>query len=129
MLNCTEHKNTKLMHLRHPKQQQSKQSNSNIQLNIKKKKKVSIDRQTDTHTHTHTHTLSLSLSSVIIIKVMKDAIQNVLQSPHCAMNCLQHVRSSGPGAIVCKSRAAHRAVIMCNMLCYVPHGTKGQLSN
>ena len=30
-----------------------------------------------------------------------------LQSPHCAANCLQHVRSSGPGTIVCKSRATH----------------------
>ena len=28
-----------------------------------------------------------------------------LQSPHCATNCLQHIRSSGPGAIVCKSCA------------------------
>ena len=28
-----------------------------------------------------------------------------LQSPHCSANCLQHVHSNGPGAIVCKSRA------------------------
>ena len=59
---------------------------------------------------------------------LKGAIQDFLQSPHCAANCLQHICSSGPGAIVCKSRAAHRALIMCNMLCYMPHGTKGQLS-
>ena len=39
------------------------------------------------------------------------------QSLHCAANCFQHVRSSAPGAIVCKSRAAHRALIMCNMSC------------
>ena len=51
-----------------------------------------------------------------------------LQSPHCTANCLQHIRSSGPGAIVCKSRATHRALITCNMSCYVPRGTKGQLS-
>ena len=51
-----------------------------------------------------------------------------LQSPHSATNCLQHARSSGPGAIVCKSRATHRVLITCNMLCYVPLGTKGQLS-
>ena len=38
-------------------------------------------------------------------------------SPHNAANCLQHVRSSGPGAIVCKSRATHRALIMCK--CHV----------
>ena len=51
-----------------------------------------------------------------------------LQSPHCTMNCLQHVRSSGPGAIVCNSRATHRALITCNMSCYVARGSKGQLS-
>ena len=38
-----------------------------------------------------------------------------LQSPHCAANCLQHVHSSGPGAIECKSRGTHRALITCNM--------------
>ena len=38
-----------------------------------------------------------------------------LQSPHCAANCLQQVRSSGPGAIVSKSRATHRALITCNL--------------
>ena len=27
---------------------------------------------------------------------------------------------NGPGAIVCKSRATHRALITCNMSCYVP---------
>ena len=43
------------------------------------------------------------------------------QSPSCAVNHLQHVRSSGPGAIVCKSRATHRALITCNMsfMCHV----------
>ena len=47
----------------------------------------------------------------------KGAIRDVLQSPHSAANCLQHVRSSGPGAIVCKSRATHRALITCK--CHV----------
>ena len=51
-----------------------------------------------------------------------------LQSPHFAENRLQHVRSSGPGAIVCKSHVTHRALIMCNMSCYVPRGMEGQLS-
>ena len=37
-----------------------------------------------------------------------------LQSPHCDANCLQHVRSSGQGATVCKSRATHRTLITCN---------------
>ena len=31
-----------------------------------------------------------------------------LQSPYSTANCLQHVRSSGPGAIVCKSCATQR---------------------
>ena len=65
---------------------------------------------------------------IVIIISFKGAIQDFLQSPHSAANCLQHVHSSGPGAIVCKSRATHRAFITCNMSCYVPLGTKGQLS-
>ena len=48
-----------------------------------------------------------------------------LRSPHCAANSLQHVPSSGPGAIKCKSLATHRALII---TCCVPLGTKGQLS-
>ena len=54
---------------------------------------------------------------IIIIVALKGAIPDFLQSPHCAANCLQHVRSSGPDAIECKSRAAHRALITCNMYC------------
>ena len=42
----------------------------------------------------------------------------LLQSPHCPANCLQHVRSSGQAAVVCKSRAiTHRTLITCNMSC------------
>ena len=65
---------------------------------------------------------------IIIIISIKGAIRDFLQSPHCAANRLQHVRSSGLGAIMCKSRATHQALITCNMSCYVPRGTKGQLS-
>ena len=65
---------------------------------------------------------------IIIIIAFKGAIWDFLQSPHSAANCLQHARSSGPGAIVCKSRATHRVLITCNMSCYMPLGTKGQLS-
>ena len=54
---------------------------------------------------------------IIIIITFKGAIQDFLQSPHSAANCLQHARLSGPGTIVCKSRATHRALIMCNMSC------------
>ena len=65
---------------------------------------------------------------IIIIIAFKDAIRDFLQSPHCAANRLQYVRSSGPGAIVCKSCVTHPALITGNMSRYVPLGTKGQLS-
>ena len=41
------------------------------------------------------------------------------QSPNCAANCLQHIRSSGPGAIMFRSRATHWMFIsyICNMPC------------
>ena len=54
---------------------------------------------------------------IIIIIAFKGAIRDLLQSPHSAANCLQHVRSSGPSAIVYKSRATHRALISCK--CHV----------
>ena len=57
--------------------------------------------------------LLLLLLLVIIIIALKGAIRDFLQSSHSAANCLQRVRSSGPGAIVWKSRATHRAVITC----------------
>ena len=41
----------------------------------------------------------------------------LLQPPHCAANCLQHVCSSGLGAIMCKSCATHRTLITCNLQC------------
>ena len=55
---------------------------------------------------------------VIIIIAFKGAVRDFSQSPHSAAKRLQHARSSGPGAIVCKSRATHRALITCNMSCY-----------
>ena len=42
----------------------------------------------------------------LILIAFQGTIRDFLQSPHCAANRLQHVRSSGPGAIVCKSRAS-----------------------
>ena len=63
----------------------------------------------------------------IAIVALKGTIRDFLQSPHCAINCLQHVHLCGPGAIVCKLCATHRALITCNMSCYVPCGIKGQL--
>ena len=41
----------------------------------------------------------------------------LLRSPHCAAKCLQHVSSSGPGAIVCKSLSTYRALITCKLQC------------
>ena len=35
---------------------------------------------------------------IIIIIAFKGAIRDFLHSPHSAVNCLQHIRSSGPGA-------------------------------
>ena len=52
---------------------------------------------------------------IITIMTLKGAIYDFLQSPHCAANCLQHVRSGGQGAVVCDSRATHRARITFNM--------------
>ena len=71
--------------------------------------------------------VDILITIIIIIIALNGAIQDFWQSPLCSANCLQHARSSGPGAIVCKSRATHRALITCNMCC-VPRGTKGQLN-
>ena len=54
---------------------------------------------------------------IIIIIRFKGSIRDFLQSPHSAANCLRHVRSSGQGTIVCKSRATHTALITCK--CHV----------
>ena len=54
---------------------------------------------------------------IIIIIAFKGAIRDFLQSPHSAANCLQHIRSRGPGAIVYKSRVTHPALITCK--CHV----------
>ena len=58
-------------------------------------------------------TLTSKNNNNILIIAFKGAIRDFLQSPHSAANCLQHARSSGPGAIVCKSCATHRALITC----------------
>ena len=55
------------------------------------------------------------------------AIGYFSQSPHCVVKCLQHVRSSGHGAIVRKSRATHRTIIKCNMSCVTWYKGTAQL--
>ena len=57
------------------------------------------------------HMMIIIIIIIIIIIAFKGAIWDFLQSPHSAMNCLQHARSSGLGAIVCKSRATHPALV------------------
>ena len=57
--------------------------------------------------------LEIIIIIIIIIIAFKGAIRDFLQSPHSAANCLQHVRSSGPGTIVCESRATRRALVTC----------------
>ena len=52
---------------------------------------------------------------IIIIIALKGAIRDLLQSPYCAANCLQHVRSSGRGAVMCELHATHRALVTCNV--------------
>ena len=37
---------------------------------------------------------------IMIIIAFRSAIQDFLQSPHCPVNCLQHICSSGLGAVV-----------------------------
>ena len=71
----------------------------------------------------------MMMMMMMMMITFKGAIRDFLQSPHCAANRLQHVRSSGPDAIMCKSHASHRALITCNnMSCYLPRGRKRQLS-
>ena len=64
---------------------------------------------------------------IIIIIAFKGAIRDFLQSPHSAANCLQHVLK-WPGRnrvqITCNTSNAYHVQVSC----YVPLGTKGQLS-
>ena len=59
----------------------------------------------------------ITIIIIIIIIIIIMALKGAIRDFHCAANCLQHVCSSGPGAIVCKSRATHRAFITGNMQC------------
>ena len=49
------------------------------------------------------HSFELRHTEGLLISLFRD---NLLQSPHCAAKCLQNVRSSGPGAIVCKGNTS-----------------------
>ena len=75
-------------------------------------------------------TIMMMMMIIIMMMIMIIIIIIIIRRRRIAFkgaNRLQHVRSSGPGASLCKSRATHRTLIICNS-CYLPHGTKGQLS-
>ena len=81
---------------------------------------------------THAGGRHLSMENVVIIIIiiirrrrrrrrrrriaLKGAIRDFLQSPHCARNYLQHVQSSGPGAIVCKPSVYHVHHAVCHLV-------------
>ena len=70
------------------------------------------------------------ITTIVIVRIIiafKGAIQDFLRSPHSATNHLQHVRCSGPGAIVCKSLAIHPALITCSTLCVTWYAGTAQL--
>ena len=114
----------KYMHIRHSK----KVGVRKIMLKHPIKKKTKNKKQKNPLSNGSTVSLlpwapgALALQIIIIIIIiiiieLAGAIQDFLQSPHCAANCLQHTYSSGLGAIMCKSRAtqiAHHVQITCN---------------
>ena len=53
---------------------------------------------------------------IIITIAFKGAIQDLLLSPHCAANRLQHIRLSGPSAIMCNTSSAYHLqhVMLCS---------------
>ena len=59
--------------------------------------------------------MTMTRTTITIMIALKSANRDFLQSPHCAANCFQRVRSSGH---VCKSRATHRALVTHNV-CHV----------
>ena len=73
-------------------------------------------------THSYACTLYILTNPYILYynnskNCIKRRNSRFFKSPHCTTNCLQHVLSSGLGAIKCKSHAAQRALITCNMSC------------
>ena len=64
---------------------------------------------------------------IIIMMTLKDVVRDFLQSPHCSANCLQHLRSSGHGAMVYKSRATRWELVTCNMPCTTWYDETAQL--
>ena len=96
-----------------------------LDLSLSSHPKVFLENEVRTHVNSKGKSTSTGnflprgefIIIIIIIIAFKGAIPDVLQFPHSATNCLQHVRSSGLDAIVCQSCATHRALITCK--CHV----------
>ena len=58
---------------------------------------------------------------IIIVTIIKIALNGAIRDFYDLLTapriCLQYVRSSGQGVIICKARATHRALITCSMSC------------
>ena len=59
----------------------------------------------------------LRMRLIMITIALKGAIRDfsLLQSPHCAANCLQHVRSSGV-LITCNTSNAYHVHVACHVV-------------
>ena len=73
---------------------------------------------TESHNQTQRHTLKITTvtqhnSMALTIIPLKVAIGDLLQSPHCTANCLQHHTQVTRE----QSCATHQALITCNMSC------------
>ena len=65
---------------------------------------------------------------IIIIIIKTQERRTSFQSPYCAANCCQHVRSSGQGAVVHKLRNNTLGVYYVEkVMCHV--GTRGKIGN
>ena len=70
--------------------------------------------------------MMMMMMMIIIIAFIGAICDFFLQSPHSAANCLQHVRSSGPGATVQHIERISRASVMLRATWY--EGTAQLLS-
>ena len=65
---------------------------------------IDVLRKVDTQPGGCSRIVMIIIIIIIIIIIMiipfKGAVRDFLQSPRCAANCLQHVRSSGQGTMV-----------------------------
>ena len=64
---------------------------------------------------------------IIVIVTLKGTVVDFVQSPHNAVNCLQQVCSSGPGAVVCNhvQHIERLSRARCHVTC---HGVQRDIS-